>query len=246
MAHPVRGLMNPGEFIPLAEDTGLIVEIGAWVLDRACTRLRTLRLRSPVRGARNGGQRVREATPLPGIVDTVAAAIVGAGIEPGRLTVEMTESVFADDLDAIRDVLTQLRVLGVRVAVDDFGTGYSSLSYLKYLPLDTLKIDRNFIEGLGRDPCDEAIVASALSVSKALGLLTVAEGVETAEQLRTLRTLGCETAQGFYFSKPITGASLAGLPRGPASRGFTAVSAAGGNATLSRSVKIAAASRLTP
>jgi EAL domain-containing protein (putative c-di-GMP-specific phosphodiesterase class I) len=123
----------------------------------------------------------------------------------------MTESVFVDDLDAICDVLTQLRGLGVRIAVDDFGTGYSSLAYLKHLPLDTLKIDKTFIDGLGTDPCDAAIVASALSISRALGLFTVAEGVETAEQLAMLRTLDCAAAQGFYMSEPVTGDELAAL-----------------------------------
>jgi EAL domain-containing protein (putative c-di-GMP-specific phosphodiesterase class I) len=131
------------------------------------------------------------------------------------LTIEMTESVFVDDLDAIRDVLKRLRALGVRIAVDDFGTGYSSLAYLKHLPLDALKIDRNFIEGLGTDPCDEAIVTSALSLSRVLGLFAVAEGVETLEQLAVLRTLGCDAAQGFYFSEPVTDAELAALVARP-------------------------------
>jgi EAL domain-containing protein (putative c-di-GMP-specific phosphodiesterase class I) len=144
-------------------------------------------------------------------VKTVAAALTHSGIAPGRLTIEMTESVFVDDLDAISAVLTQLRALGVRIAVDDFGTGYASLVYLKHLPFDTMKIDRNFIEGLGADACDEAIVASALSVSRALGLFSVAEGVETAEQLAVLRAIGCDAAQGFYFSKPMTASELAAL-----------------------------------
>jgi diguanylate cyclase (GGDEF)-like protein/PAS domain S-box-containing protein len=207
--HPQRGLMNPAEFISLAEDTGLIVEIGAWVLDEACTELRRVSDADP-RFAELGMSVNVSVKQLrsPGIVDTVAGAIARAGIDPCRLTVEMTESVFVDDLDAIRDVLTQLRALGVRIAVDDFGTGYSSLVYLKRLPLDTLKIDQTFVEGLGTDPCDAAIVASALSVSGALGLLAVAEGVETSEQLASLRVLGCDAAQGFYFSRPITGAEL--------------------------------------
>jgi EAL domain-containing protein (putative c-di-GMP-specific phosphodiesterase class I) len=140
-----------------------------------------------------------------GIVSTVADAVMRAGIDPARLTVEMTESMVADDRDTVREVLTQLRKLGVRTAIDDFGTGYSSLSYLKYLPLDTLKIDQTFIEGLGSDPRDAAIVASTIAVSQALGLFTVAEGVETPMQLATLRALGCDAAQGFLFSEPLTG-----------------------------------------
>ena len=207
--HPQRGLLIPSHFVSLAEDTGMIVEIGAWVLDEACAELRRWSDADPQHRALGMSVNVSvKQLRSPGIVDTVAGAIARAGIEPCRLTVEMTESVFVDDLDAIRDVLTQLRALGVRIAVDDFGTGYSSLVYLKRLPLDTLKIDQSFVEGLGTDACDAAIVASALSVSGALGLLAVAEGVETSEQLASLRVLGCEAAQGYFFSKPITAAAL--------------------------------------
>ncbi len=207
--HPQRGLLGPSQFVSLAEDTDLIVDIGAWVLDEACAELR--RLSDAGLPGRTLGMSVNVSVKQlrsPGIVDTVAGAIARAGIDPCRLTVEMTESVFVDDLDAIRDVLTQLRALGVRIAVDDFGTGYSSLVYLKRLPLDTLKIDQGFVEGLGTDACDAAIVASALGVSGALGLLAVAEGVETSEQLASLRVLGCDAAQGFFFSRPITGTEL--------------------------------------
>jgi diguanylate cyclase (GGDEF)-like protein/PAS domain S-box-containing protein len=214
--HPERGLISPAEFIPLAEDTGVIVDIGAWVLDRACAQLGRLSGADPALAELRMSVNVSvKQLCSPGIVNTVAEAVTRAGIEPGRLTIEMTESVFVDDLDAIRDVLTQLRAQGVRIAVDDFGTGYSSLAYLKHLPLDALKIDRNFIEGLGTDPCDEAIVASALSLSSVLGLLAVAEGVETREQLAVLRSLGCDAAQGFYFSEAVTGVELAALVVAP-------------------------------
>jgi diguanylate cyclase (GGDEF)-like protein/PAS domain S-box-containing protein len=207
--HPERGLMSPAEFIPLAEDTGLIVEIGAWVLDQACTELRRLSDSDPALAEIGMSVNVSvKQLRSPGIVSTVDGAIAQAGIDPGSLTIEMTESVFVDDLDVISDVLAQLRELGVRIAVDDFGTGYASLIYLKHLPLDTLKIDQTFVEGLGTDPCDAAIVASALSVSRALGLFAVAEGVETPEQLTVLRALGCDSAQGFYFSKPVSGTKL--------------------------------------
>ena len=210
--HPERGLMSPAEFIPLAEDTGLIVEIGAWVLDHACKQLRRLSDAHPELADLGMAVNVSvKQLRSIGIVNTVIDAVTEAGITPNRLTIEMTESVFVDDLDAIRDVLTKLRTLGVRIAVDDFGTGYSSLAYLKHLPLDTLKIDQSFVEGLATDPCDEAIVASALSISRALGLRAVAEGVETAEQLAMLRTLGCQFAQGFFFAKPVTDAELAEL-----------------------------------
>jgi diguanylate cyclase (GGDEF)-like protein len=210
--HPERGLMSPAEFIPLAEDTGLIVEIGAWVLAHACKQLRHLTDAHPeltgLGMAVNVSVKQLRST---GIVNTVIDAVTDAGIAPNRLTIEMTESVFVDDLDAIRDVLTQLRAFGVRIAVDDFGTGYSSLAYLKHLPLDALKIDRSFVDGLATDPCDEAIVGSALNISRALGLLAVAEGVETAAQLAMLRSLGCQYAQGFLFAKPVTDSELAEL-----------------------------------
>jgi diguanylate cyclase (GGDEF)-like protein/PAS domain S-box-containing protein len=207
--HPHRGLLSPAQFVSLAEDTDMIVEIGAWVLDEACAQLRRVSDADPACAELGMSVNVSvKQLRSPGIVDTVARAIERAGIAACRLTVEMTESVFVDDLDAIRDVLTELRALGVRIAVDDFGTGYSSLVYLKRLPLDTLKIDQGFVEGLGTDACDAAIVASALSVSGALGLLAVAEGVETPEQLASLRALGCDAAQGFYFSEPITGTEL--------------------------------------
>ena len=210
--HPERGLMSPAEFIPLAEDTGLIVEIGAWVLDHACMELRNLTDADP--GLARLGMAVNVSVKQlrsPGIVKTVTDAIENAGITADRLTIEMTESVFVDDLDTIKGVLTQLRSSGVKIAVDDFGTGYSSLAYLKHLPLDTLKIDQSFVEGLGTDPCDEAIVAGALSIARALGLHAVAEGVETPTQLAMLRSLGCEIAQGYHFSKPVTDTELATL-----------------------------------
>jgi len=210
--HPQRGLIGPTDFIPLAEDTGLIVDIGAWVVTSACTALRRLSDSDPKLAELGLSVNVSvKQLRVPGLVETVAAALARFEIAPGRLTVEMTESVFADDLGAIDRVLGELRALGVRIAVDDFGTGYSSLAYLKHLPFDTLKIDRSIVEGLGSDPCDEAIVASALGVSRALGLLAVAEGVETAEQLATLKALGCEAAQGFYFSEPVSTADLAAL-----------------------------------
>ncbi|MDQ1534930.1 MAG: hypothetical protein QOF28_2691, partial [Actinomycetota bacterium] len=192
------------------EDTGLIVEMGAWVLTHACMQLRSLS-ETAAELARLGMSVNVSVKQLrsPGIVNTVVEALATSGIEPGRLTIEMTESVFVDDLETIGVVLTRLRALGIRIAVDDFGTGYSSLAYLKHLPLDTIKIDRNFIEELPTDPCDKAIVESALSITKAMGLLAVAEGVETPEQLAALRALGCEAAQGFHFSEPMTDAELA-------------------------------------
>lgn len=204
--HPQRGLVSPVEFIPLAEDTGLIVGIGAWVLNEACAQLGAWSDADPAleRLGISVNFSVKQLQSF-GIVNAVAQAVSDAGIKPGRLTIEMTESVFADDVATVHRVLNELRILGVRTAIDDFGTGYSSLAYLKNLPIDTLKIDKSFVDGIGSDPRDDAIIASTLAVSRALGLFTVAEGVETAEQLVMLREMGCRAAQGFYISKPVAG-----------------------------------------
>jgi diguanylate cyclase (GGDEF)-like protein/PAS domain S-box-containing protein len=207
--HPERGLINPAEFIPLAEDTGLIVNIGAWVLSEACAQLRSWSDADPRFEALGVSVNLSvKQLRSSDIVNTVRTAISDAGIDPGRLTIEMTESVFADDLATIHDLLQALRAMGVRTAIDDFGTGYSSLAYLKHLPIDTLKIDKAFVDGLGTDPRDDAIIASTLSVSTALHLLTVAEGVETMDQFAKLRDMGCDAAQGFYMSPPVKSAAF--------------------------------------
>ena len=206
--HPERGLVNPTEFIPLAEDTGLIVNIGAWVLDEACAQLRTWTDADPAFGQLGMSVNLSvKQLRSPQIMSTVTRALAETGIEPGRLTVEMTESVFADDLETIHGVLEELRSLGIRTAID-FGTGYSSLAYLKHLPIDTIKIDKTFVDGLGSDLRDDAIIAGALAVSRAMHLFTVAEGVEHAAQLVALRAMGCHAAQGFYISRPVDGADF--------------------------------------
>ncbi|MDQ1379880.1 MAG: hypothetical protein QOJ71_599, partial [Actinomycetota bacterium] len=210
--HPQRGLVSPTEFIPLAEDTGLIVSIGAWVLNEACAQLTSWSETDPEFGRLGMSVNFSVKQLLsPDIVNVVAQALDHAGIAPVRLTIEMTESVFADDLATIRDVLDHLRALGVRTAIDDFGTGYSSLAYLKGLPIDTLKIDKTFVDGLGTDPRDAAIIESTLTISRALRLFTVAEGVESAQQLAMLREMGCHSAQGFYLSKPVASVDFASV-----------------------------------
>ena len=210
--HPRRGVVSPTAFIPLAEDTGLIVDIGAWALNEACTQLRSWSDADPVMAVLGVSVNLSvKQLRSTDIVNTVTRTLDRTGITPGRLTVEMTESVFADDLEAIHDVLDELRRAGVRTAIDDFGTGYSSLAYLKHLPIDTLKIDKTFVDGLGTDARDDAIIASTLTVATALSLFTVAEGVETAAQLEALRRMGCCAAQGFYVSRPVKPADLASL-----------------------------------
>jgi diguanylate cyclase (GGDEF)-like protein len=206
--HPERGPIGPDVFIPVAEETGLIVEIGRWVLETAVAQVAEWQRTQP--GARGLGVTVNVSgrqlfhESLVGDVERVAAE---SGIAPGTLGLEITESVLMDEGDAAT-VLEALRARGARLSLDDFGTGYSSLSYLKRFPLDTLKIDRSFVSGLGTGQDDTALVATIVSMAGSLGLEVVAEGVETEEQLRRLRELGCDRAQGFLLARPLPPADL--------------------------------------
>jgi EAL domain-containing protein (putative c-di-GMP-specific phosphodiesterase class I) len=211
-AHPERGLVAPGEFIPVAEDTGLIAPIGEWVLREACRQARVWQGEygdAPIRMAVNlsGRQLARE-----GLRDTVANALADADLSPELLCLEITESALAEDPAAARETLRSLKRLGVCLAIDDFGVGFSSLSQIRQLPpVDVIKIDRSFVSGLGRNREDEAIVASVISLARALEVETIGEGVETAEHARALRELGCDHAQGFLFSRPVPPAELGEL-----------------------------------
>jgi EAL domain-containing protein (putative c-di-GMP-specific phosphodiesterase class I) len=210
--HPERGRMSPQDFIPIAEDTGQIIEIGGWVLREACRQLAEWSDTEPALA--DLGISVNTSVHqlrVPGVADHIAQTVAQAGVDPMRVTLEITESVLIDDLDSLRRLLTRLRSVGLRIAVDDFGTGYSSLVYLKSLPFDTLKIDQAFIKGLGDDPYDGAIVASALNVARAVGLFVVAEGVETKDQLAELRALNCDAVQGFHVAKPLPGDAFRAL-----------------------------------
>jgi diguanylate cyclase (GGDEF)-like protein len=202
-AHPERGLLGPAEFIPVAEETGLIVPIGTWVLEEvsrqwvlwheAGDRERPLTISvnlSPQQLAR------------PGFEGVVERVLTGTGMTPSNLSLEITESVLMEDSPAINAAVRELRKLGVRFAIDDFGTGYSSLGYLKSIEVDTLKVDRSFVDGLGRNNGDGEIVNAIVSLAHALNLAAVAEGVETVDQLEYLRLVGCDVAQGYYFAKP--------------------------------------------
>ncbi len=207
--HPVRGLIGPDEFIPLAERTGLIGPIGSWVLDTAIDQL------TRWDRARPGGTRLNMAVNLsarqlsePDCVDWVAAALRRSGLDGGRLHLELTEGALVENLESGRDTLRALRGLGVRIAIDDFGTGYSSLSYLKRLPIDMLKIDRSFVAGLGTDPDDTSIVQAIISLARTLELDIVAEGVETDRQRQELVDLGCQFGQGFWWLRPVSGDEL--------------------------------------
>jgi diguanylate cyclase (GGDEF)-like protein len=206
--HPERGAIGPADFIPVAEDSGLIVDLGELVLRTACSDI----ARWPgLVVSVNVSARQMELTGMPGVV---GAVLRESGIDPSRLALEITEGLLLEDTPATTETLQALRRLGVRLLLDDFGTGYSSLAYLRRHPLDVLKVDRAFVADLGEDGNgDSAIVEAIIGMAKALGMRVVPEGVETAGQLARLIELGCEFAQGFHLSRPLPAAELGALLR---------------------------------
>jgi diguanylate cyclase (GGDEF)-like protein len=209
--HPIRGAVPPTEFIPVAEDTGLIVAIGEWVLHEACAH------------ARHWPEHVRVAvnvSPLQfrnsGFQAIVLQALARSAITPQRLEIEITESVFLDGEGAVVALLHRLREMGIRVALDDFGTGYSSLSYLRSFPFDKIKIDRSFVTSIADDPSAAAIVKVIVDLARALNMDTTAEGVEEEGQLSELRGQGCGSIQGYLFSRPVEGDAVAAMIAGEA------------------------------
>jgi EAL domain-containing protein (putative c-di-GMP-specific phosphodiesterase class I) len=201
--HPTRGLIPPIEFIPFAEETGLIVEIGRWVLREGCRQARALRDRitapvSPTVGINLSVKQLFHSD----IVDDVSAALSAAGLDPSALILEITESVMMTDTELAISRLQDLRALGVRLAMDDFGTGYSSLSSLSLFPLDILKMDRSLLAA-GAAPVTSGLASAVLSLGETFQLEVVAEGIEYLEQSSTLKELGCDTGQGFYFARPM-------------------------------------------
>jgi diguanylate cyclase (GGDEF)-like protein/PAS domain S-box-containing protein len=201
--HPVRGLVLPGDFLRVAEETGIIVPIGEWVLARACELVRSSRADGPSAGglpvSLNVSARQLQRPDFPDVVANVVRDYV---VDPGLLCLEVAESALLDDLDATDAGLRALKALGVRLAIDDFGTGGSSLTYLRRFPFDELKIDHMFVEGLGRSAADDAIVAATIDMAHALGMAVSAEGVETEGQRARLCELGCDRAQGYHLGAP--------------------------------------------
>jgi EAL domain-containing protein (putative c-di-GMP-specific phosphodiesterase class I) len=202
--HPEQGLVAPYRFIPVAEESGLIIPIGAWVLEQACHQLHDWHQRDDA--GRQGSVEVNLSARQiddPLIVRTVEGILDKTGLPPEHLTLEITESALMKDAASALAVLSALKELGVLLAIDDFGTGYSSLSYLQHFPLDLLKVDRTFVEELGVSDEAEEIVGAVIKLAHALGLEVVAEGVETTEQLELLRSFDCDLAQGYLFSRPL-------------------------------------------
>ncbi|MGH8325216.1 MAG: putative bifunctional diguanylate cyclase/phosphodiesterase, partial [Steroidobacteraceae bacterium] len=210
--HPRRGLVDPEEFIPIAEECGLIGEIGAWVLQEACRQCAAWRLDGlPM-------QRVAVNVAAPqfrrgDLLDVIRGALADCGLDPCCLEIELTESAVMTNPEESAAILEHLSRMGVIVSVDDFGTGYSSINYLRRFPIDKLKIDRSFVKGVGEQTEDGSIVEAIISLAHSLRLKVVAEGVETSEQLQFLRELGCDQYQGYHFSPPLPAGEFATLLR---------------------------------
>jgi diguanylate cyclase len=209
--HPRRGVVLPGEFIPMCEETGLIVPLGRYVLKEACTQAAQWQqaYRGEVPIALSVNLSARQLLLGEELVSDVGRALSEAGLAPGSLTLEITESVLMQGHAATADTLTALKELGVHLAIDDFGTGYSSLSYLRGFPIDAVKIDRSFVEAVGRGYRESALLRGIVDLSHALGLIAVAEGIERQEQAAHMEGLGCPLGQGYYFSRPLSAEQIA-------------------------------------
>ena len=215
--HPVRGLLLPGEFIPAAEESGLIVPIGRWVIRETCRQAALWGARRDQ--ANQDRHRLNVAVNVssqqladPSFEPMLVEALEDSGLSADQLWLEITEGIILHDPEAAAATLRRLRALGVHIAIDDFGTGYSSLSYLKRLPVEILKIDRSFIDQLDHDPDDRAIVRAIMALGASLGLAVIGEGVERSSQATELRELGCNVAQGFLYGRPLPPSQIGSYP----------------------------------
>jgi len=208
--HPTRGLVPPAEFIPLAEASGLIRPLGAWVLREACQQAAAWQQANSQRdkpfslSVNLSGKQLQHEQ----VVNDVVQALAESGLPPQSLVLEMTESILLDDSETVLDILRQLKGLGARLAIDDFGTGYSSLSYLHRFPVDILKIDRSFVERLSHASDNAELARTVVRLGQSLQLQTVAEGIEDSTQFLALRRMGCDIGQGYYFGRPMPAQDL--------------------------------------
>lgn len=203
--HPKRGVIYPDEFIPVAEETGLIFAIERWALREACRQVRSWQERYPTDSPLTVGVNLSSRHFMhPNLVGEVARVLEKTGLAPESLVLEVEETILHEDAMSAAVTLQALKQLGVRLAVDNFGAGYSSLSHLKRFPLDSLKVDRSFITGLENQDEDQQIVSAVISLAHAMGLKVVAEGVENARQLMVLKDMGCDEAQGHYFAESLS------------------------------------------
>ena len=202
--HPDRGLVSPAEFVPLAEETGLIVPIDRWMLHEGCQQMRRWNVRFPLDLPLSISINLScKQFMQPDLIDIINQVLQETGLEGRNLRLEITETMLMENMDYVARVLTKLKRLNVQLAIDDFGTGYSSLCYLHRLPIDTLKIDRSFVGRMGLDEGSTEIVRTIRTLAHNLGMKVIAEGVETAEQRDKLKALACEYGQGYFFSKPV-------------------------------------------
>jgi len=206
--HPDRGLIPAETAVALAEHSPLILDLGAWVLQRCCQEWTAWQRRHRERALDLAVNVAASQFMAPGFGQLVAGVLSSTSMDPSRLVLEVTESIFLEDGSRAAHVMAALKDLGVRLALDDFGTGYSSLSYLRRVPVDIIKIDQSFVTGLRPDPAGAAIISAIAELAHALGLIVVAEGVETAQQRDAVVSIGCEAAQGFHYARPLTGDQL--------------------------------------
>jgi diguanylate cyclase len=220
--HPQRGIVPPDEFIPLAEETGLILEIGEWVLRQACRQIRQWREQGLAvdRVAVNLSARQLQQEDL---VERIAGILRESGVSPESIQLEITEGAVLKNVDSAIAMLRQLNEMGIQIALDDFGTGYSSLTYLKRFPIDAVKIDRSFVRDLEHDDSDATIVSTVIGMAENLHLNVIAEGVETENQLEFLRQRGCNEYQGYLFSRPVPPEEFAEFLRVESSANLPAV-----------------------
>ncbi|HEY7877049.1 MAG TPA: GGDEF domain-containing phosphodiesterase, partial [Gemmatimonadaceae bacterium] len=222
--HPDRGMMTPVQFIPLAEETGLIVPLGRWVLREACRQAQLWQDRresgAPLTLTVNvSGYQLQHE----GVVADVRGALDDSGLDPHRLVLEITESVLMQQNETILERLRALKAVGVRLAIDDFGTGYSSLGYLQRFPIDILKIDKAFVDDIGAAGTEPALVRAIIALGDTLQLQTIAEGIELKQQWHGLQELGCEMGQGYLFARPVSVSQIDAMFSGPSSGSATAL-----------------------